>query len=156
MPAIRVSENRMPPPPPAASNTARHHSRYLPRDRRAPGDLRAWISAHLGRWGLGDLDEDLCLIATELASNAIRHGGTPALVTLALNASDEGGSFVRLTIVDNGPGFDRAHVERDWATPEHDDSVHGRGLRLVDALSTAWGAVALHPGQIVWAQLAVR
>ncbi|WP_331768997.1 ATP-binding protein (plasmid) [Embleya sp. NBC_00888] len=154
MPAIRIPENRAPAPP-AAARRSRHHSRSLPNDRRAPGDLRAWISAHLARWGLGRLDEDLCLIATELATNAIRHGETPALATLSLGAHDTDGPYVRLEITDHGPGFDHARVRRGWEAPEHNGSNHGRGLLLVDALSTTWGAVALHPGQRVWAQLAI-
>ncbi|MDA5279289.1 ATP-binding protein [Streptomyces sp. Isolate_45] len=67
--------------------------------------LRTWIVARLAGWHLHSLTDDLILIATELATNAVRHGGTAARITLALRDLGTGARVVRLEVEDSGPGF---------------------------------------------------
>ncbi|MFI8264622.1 MULTISPECIES: ATP-binding protein [unclassified Streptomyces] len=126
------------------------HRYELPADLKAPRLLRTWITARLAGWHLGGLGDDLLLVATELATNAVRHGGTPARITLALRCPGTGQRVVRLEVEDSGPGFD----PRSRAYPVRVESCTGRGLLLVDMLSSAWGVRPTATGQMVWAELA--
>lgn len=83
----------------------------------------------------------------ELAGNAVRHGRVPGRHFL-----------VRIT-----RGGGRLQVEVDDAAPAlpvltraPDDSEGGRGLRIVDALSDAWGVTPRDGGigKTVWAVIA--
>ncbi|MGW4646883.1 ATP-binding protein [Kitasatospora sp. NPDC004289] len=116
-------------------------------DDRAPGQLRRHVAAALADWQLGRLADDLALIATELATNAVRHAGTPARVTLALCEPKPGRHVVRLEVEDSGPGFDPA-------APVPASDCSGRGLQLVAAVSDAWGVLPLAAGLLAWAELA--
>jgi anti-sigma regulatory factor (Ser/Thr protein kinase) len=103
---------------------------------------RAAVHEVLHRWGFRDEHwlELAELIATELVANAVRHaGGTSVLcisadrATVTLSVTDESAEPpVRCTPDDGG----------------------GRGLLLVEALSTSWGYDE-HPGdgKSVWARL---
>ncbi|MCX5071204.1 ATP-binding protein [Streptomyces sp. NBC_00513] len=125
------------------------HRYELPADLKAPRLLRTWITARLAGWHLYEPSDDLLLIASELATNAVRHGGIPARITLALRCPDTGQRVVRLEVEDPGPGFDprsRTHAVRV-------ESCTGRGLLLVETLSSAWGVRPTVTGQLVWAEL---
>jgi anti-sigma regulatory factor (Ser/Thr protein kinase) len=71
--------------------------------------------------------EDLRLLVSEVVTNAILHGRSPAPVDVRVRADDE----VRVEVVDRGPGFDpgapRAH------------EVGGFGLKFVSQLADRWG-----------------
>ncbi|MFF2040839.1 ATP-binding protein [Kitasatospora sp. NPDC058170] len=134
----------------------RHHQCDLAADELAPSRLRAWIGALLADWQLPQLVDDLALIATELATNAVRHGGTPARATLAMSAPDAGPRVVRLEIQDSGPGFDPRTCAPTAESSATAESCSGRGLLLVAALSSAWGALHTGAGQLVWAELTAR
>ncbi|MFB8241646.1 ATP-binding protein [Kitasatospora purpeofusca] len=127
----------------------------LTADERAPGRLRGWLTALLGDWQLTHLADDLALIATELATNALRHGGTAALATLSLSGSDRASRVLRLEIRDSGPGFDPRECIPATGAGDTAESCGGRGLLLVAALSSRWGALDTGAGQLVWAELAV-
>ncbi|WP_327130258.1 ATP-binding protein [Streptomyces sp. NBC_01343] len=135
--------------PSARKVTTCAHRYELPADLAAPRLLRTWISARLDGWHLGGLSDDLLLVATELATNAVRHGGTPARITLALRCPGTGRRVVRLEVEDSGPGFD----PRSRTHPVRVESCTGRGLLLVDTLSSAWGVRPTATGQLVWAEL---
>ncbi|GHH73579.1 ATP-binding protein [Kitasatospora indigofera] len=125
----------------------------LAADPLAPGRLRGWITAQLTDWQLPHLVDDLALIATELATNALRHGGTAALATLSLTGPDQGPRTVRLEVQDSGPGFDPRECVPAAGSSGTADSCGGRGLLLVAALSTAWGTLNSGAGQLVWAEV---
>ncbi|MFE6748249.1 ATP-binding protein [Kitasatospora purpeofusca] len=127
----------------------------LAADERSPGRLRGWITGLLDDWQLGRLSDDLVLIATELATNALRHGGTAALATLSLSGSDRTSRVLRLEIRDSGPGFDPRECIPATDGGDLAESCGGRGLLLVAALSSRWGALDTGAGQLVWAELAV-
>ncbi|MFG2488678.1 ATP-binding protein [Streptomyces virginiae] len=135
--------------PKARRVTTCAHRYELPADLEAPRLLRTWITARLAGWHLHGPSDDLLLIATELASNAVRHGGTPARITLALRCPGTGQRVVRLEVEDSGPGFD----PRSRRHPVRVESRTGRGLLLVDTLSSAWGVRPTDTGQLVWAEL---
>jgi serine phosphatase RsbU (regulator of sigma subunit)/anti-sigma regulatory factor (Ser/Thr protein kinase) len=94
--------------------------------------------------GLGvDLD-DAALLVTEVATNALRHGGPG--VDLWLRSVEDGG--LRVEIVDG-----RAESLPRLRTPDDDDEG-GRGLLLVSALARSWGSERLSAGKCVWFELA--
>ncbi|MDT0343095.1 ATP-binding protein [Streptomyces litchfieldiae] len=102
------------------------HPASVPRARRAVAEaLPHRLRPHLGN--------HLALLATELVTNAIRHGACPEddeLVELVLWPAD---GHYWLAVSDPGTGNRRPAV----ACPDA-DSENGRGLLLVDHLATAW------------------
>ncbi|WP_331755606.1 ATP-binding protein [Streptomyces sp. NBC_01643] len=122
-------------------------------DDRAPARLRVWVMAQLSHHQLQCLGDDLALIASELAANALRHGGTPAHVSMVIAEQDDGTTRVRMEVVDGGPGFDADQVTHSWEASEFVDQCSGRGLFIVAELSHSWGSRRLNPGQLVWAEL---
>ncbi|GAA3739263.1 ATP-binding protein [Salinactinospora qingdaonensis] len=101
------------------------------------------------------------LLGSELATNALRHtrSGTPdGVYTLLAERFPTG---LRLTCRDDGDlGTDRFRVtaERRHLSPDpagyDPQSESGRGLLLVDALSTAWGDNGWSNHRHVWFYLA--
>src|ERR1700685_558989 len=49
----------------------------------APAAARHFAVATVGRWGAGDLSEDVALVVTELAANAVRHARSAFTVILS-------------------------------------------------------------------------
>lgn len=122
----------------------------LPPVPESAGVARDFTAAALRKWHLDSLISDAVLIASELVTNAINHGTTPA-------AGQPGGQ-VELTwsyqvsrlicvITDQVP-------EPPIVAPADDEAESGHGLRIVAALSAAWGWTMLGTGEkAVWAAL---
>jgi PAS domain S-box-containing protein len=81
------------------------------------------------------------LVASELLTNALLHGGGRG--RLSVTASADG---VRIAVADDERRPPIAGIESD-------SSMTGRGLRLVAAMSAAWGYVPLGQGKEVWAEI---
>lgn len=75
----------------------------------------------------GDVDTVL-LLASEVVTNAVRHAATPFDLRITVDGED-----VTVTVVDH----DRIHPPR--MRDPAPDATSGRGLRLVEELSTSWG-----------------
>ncbi|MDG4861386.1 ATP-binding protein [Streptomyces sp. T-3] len=118
-------------------------------------------------WALGDETCDAAaLVVSELVTNAVVHTVSRRIVCELSDGGDsveggsigesgsDGGSAGRLRIVvrDEGPG-EGGHPGPHPARAGDED--HGRGLLLVAAMSTAWGAEEYGPGPglAVWAEL---
>ena len=87
--------------------------------------------------GVSD-DHPAVLIASELATNAVRHAKTPFEVAV----SDE--KLIRIEVVDQAP----------MTAAVTDSSMHGLGMRIVDQLSDCWGANEIKgDGKIIWAEV---
>ncbi|MGV9884003.1 ATP-binding protein [Streptomyces sp. NPDC003006] len=109
---------------------------------------RRFVLDALCDWKLGDRHDDLRVCVSELATNAVEHGDTPAgyefLVRLAYD-----NARLRLEVCDHGPGVPEAR----HATA---DDTNGRGLLLVAALADDWGTTAQDGrGKTVWAEFNV-
>ena len=118
-----------------------HLELRLPRDTTA---ARVARRATHGRF-VGELEplrlEQLALLVTELVTNAVVHGSGAIALRIRLD-----GDRVIGEVVDEGQGFER-EVRRRGS-----DEVGGRGLLIVDALSSRWG---IHEGTThVWFELA--
>jgi two-component sensor histidine kinase len=86
-----------------------------------------------------DLDHTVCLLTSEIVTNAIRHSGTgehDRLVVAARLSPD----FARVEVRDGGPGFD----------PDVRRRPGGFGLRMLDMLAARWGVDTDDRGTRVW------
>ncbi|MDQ4084403.1 MAG: SpoIIE family protein phosphatase [Actinomycetota bacterium] len=84
------------------------------------------------------------LILTELVTNARLHGAPP--VTVGVEVSAEA---ARLEVADGSPGAPVNLVQNP-------DTMTGRGLMLVQALSDRWGVDRRAQGKLVWAEVGAR
>ena len=115
---------------------------------RLPGELtsvpaaRHWLSARCDAAGLPPAARAVAeLLATELVGNAVVHGSGPVHLTAEFR---DGAVTVRVS--DSHPAPPVLHHVGAEATG-------GRGVALVDTLSTRWGtdpAPAGRPGKTVW------
>lgn len=130
---------------------------------------RDFARTTLNRWGLGDLFDDVALVASELVTNALRHavGARPDPGHLAADLaaiptqggpqqSMDGRLPIRISLVHRAPQVVCAVSDPSSTGPvaREADFVaeSGRGLHLVDSFSRSWG---WHPlagaGKVVWA-----
>lgn len=129
-------------PEAAVASPARRTSLALPSLPHAVGHARRHARRVLDRWKTpAEVADRAVLVLDELVTNAITHGAPP--VRLSIRQND-----ARLVIqVSDGS----LHLPRQsW--PDH-DYEHGRGLRLVSALSDRWGDRSRPLGKLVWAEL---
>lgn len=84
-----------------------------------------------------EVQSDLTLVLSELASNAVRHAGTPFAVVVEINGQ------VRIEVED---GSTDAPVSR---APSNDG---GRGLAIVDRLCDRWGVQIVRDRKCVWCE----
>ncbi|WP_329084817.1 ATP-binding protein [Streptosporangium sp. NBC_01469] len=94
--------------------------------------------------------DDALLLLTELVTNSVRHsdsGRTPGGRVVAVAHHD---GTLHIDVVDAGSVGRRPQVYLDTDP----DSGGGRGLWLVQQLSTAWGWYETSAGRVVWFQLA--
>ena len=91
--------------------------------------------------------DDLTLLASELVTNSIRHGGVTERGVVHMRLSHRGATF-RVEVEDLGPGFEPRTPK---AAP---DRTSGYGLVLVERLSRRWGVEASDSVR-VWFELDV-
>jgi anti-sigma regulatory factor (Ser/Thr protein kinase) len=124
-----------------------HRELVLPADPSAPGMARAFLRGAAEQWGVDDdLAQDAAIVITELVANAVDHARTES--TLSLGVTQEG---LCVSVRDARPEPVPQLAPIDPSAPR------GRGLQMVDALTTAWGVTVHAGGKTVWAVLgAVR
>jgi anti-sigma regulatory factor (Ser/Thr protein kinase) len=103
--------------------------------------VRDFVRGSLRAWGDEEFGSQVEVIASELATNAVRHAQSPFRVSI-----ERGSSTIRLAVRD-----------ASFARPEHltgkTGVVGGRGIPLVAALSRAWGSESETDGKTVWAEV---
>lgn len=96
----------------------------------------------LNRWRASEREETALLCTDELVTNAIVHVCSDIeVVVLLLDAG------IRVEVHDRSS---RPPLRRVAAS----DAEEGRGLELVEALSSRWGVDPAHRGKSVWFELA--
>lgn len=111
----------------------------------SPAEARLFVTHWTRAWGYRSLISAAALLTSELATNAVIHAESPFSVDVANT-----GHGIHVTVRDPSP--DSVQL-RD---PSQIDD-HGRGLRVVDAVSSAWGSEPVSgDGKAVWFELDVR
>lgn len=117
-------------------------SAAFPAEPDSPGRARRLVVDALRRWGRQEtLVNDVALVVSELASNAVRHASSAFSVTVrarggSLHIAVQDGAALETTRSDGGLAPQPLH-----------------GLGLIDALATQWGVDGTHDGKVVWAEL---
>ncbi|MEU5013235.1 ATP-binding protein [Streptomyces sp. NPDC021749] len=114
------------------------HVRAVPQARRI-------IRTELVRWGLPEHVEIAELLVSELVTNALQHARGPLRLRMSHSPVYR---TLRCDIADGSPSAPPAPRR-----PARADEEHGRGLHLVDQLSTRWGARRTAAGKTVWFEL---
>jgi anti-sigma regulatory factor (Ser/Thr protein kinase) len=128
------------------SRLLKRHAFRLPRHPASVGIARMRVHDHLKASGCGrDSVEQVVLVVSELATNAIRHGpaAAPAEFEVAVTVLPDGACVVEVFDHDETPP-----VLRDLTRTDES----GRGLHLVAAFADSWGV--WHRGRLgktVWA-----
>lgn len=102
---------------------------------------RRFVDETLGGWACNGLAEATRLLVSELVTNAVLHARTDMTLVLKLI-----GGGVRAEVHD---GSAIAPVVRHY----EDEAMTGRGLSLIDQLSTHWGVERSGEGKAVWFEL---
>lgn len=113
---------------PVAARVARRHARHVLRD-----------------WGLAALADDMELVVSELAANAIAASAAADLPGFRLWLVSDG-TRAAVFLWDGHPG------QPEPAEPDA-DAEQGRGLQLVEAVTADWGWYVPEDGNgtVVWA-----
>jgi anti-sigma regulatory factor (Ser/Thr protein kinase) len=119
-------------------------SHSFPPTPESVGGARQFTRRTLVSWGADGLEDDVRIVASELATNALLHARTRFTLTLTLD-----GERLRLTMTDGSATQPR--MRRFDAA----ESTTGRGLRMVAELAHAWGVEQDGKGKAVWCEFRV-
>jgi two-component sensor histidine kinase len=117
--------------------------------KKLPGMARAWATERAHRLGYepdSTLVFHLELLVSELVTNAVAHAFGAVGITLCRERS----GALLLEVRDHSPTLGNTPRVVHHSSIEAATHTHGRGLLLVEALSTAWGAEMHGTGHLVW------
>jgi anti-sigma regulatory factor (Ser/Thr protein kinase) len=115
-------------------------SEQFPAELSTPAAARRFVVRSLRAAGV-TVDDGLPVVVSELVTNSVLHASSTTQVRVHV-----GEQVVRVEVHDTDPTLP---VLRRPAP----DTVTGRGLVLVDALSDRWGAEGNGDGKVVWFEL---
>ncbi|MEU6735056.1 ATP-binding protein [Streptomyces physcomitrii] len=128
--------------PGSSSATVRALEISIAADKALVSEVRHSVRATLTSWGASAIADDMAVVASELASNALKHACSEATVRLRLV---EGQALLEV---------DDSSVQRPVARRVGAEAEEGRGLFLVQALAAEWGwRYRQGGGKTVWASL---
>jgi anti-sigma regulatory factor (Ser/Thr protein kinase) len=117
----------------------------------AVGATRRLVAGAMADWSSAqgvDADDllvaDACLVASEMAANAVTHAQSAFEVTVTCSDAS-----VRVSVSDTAPGI--AETQEVGLL-----DVGGRGLAIVEDVADRWGCDTLPSGKVVWAELTAR
>jgi len=111
-------------------------------DTASAAAARRFLRSTLQDWHRTELEDVALLLVSELVTNVVLHARTPGEVVVALRPPG-----LRVEVHD---GDDRLPVRKDYGP----DAGTGRGMTLLAALSSAWGAEPTSAGKVVWFEVA--
>ncbi|UZN03981.1 ATP-binding protein [Cellulomonas sp. S1-8] len=134
---VRDLRSRRGTPPPLLDDEI-----VLVAERTTPRQARHWVMRAVAGAGVGGASNQVIeLLAGELVSNAVVHGPSGEPVRVAVRVD---GYVVRVAVTDRGGGTPTVRHPEPTAPS-------GRGMALVEALSTSWGSARLPDGgTCVW------
>ena len=111
----------------------------------SPSTARRFVAHTLNDWDARFDHDNALLLTSELVTNAVLHA--PGAIVLHVELVQ---NRLRVAVTDHGPGRPVVHALDDLTRPS------GRGMVIVDAVSTAWGVDALPGGaKSVWFELRI-
>ncbi|HKC29013.1 MAG TPA: ATP-binding protein [Jatrophihabitans sp.] len=115
----------------------------IPATVHGPAAARRVVDAVMRGWRLEPISPDAQLVASELVSNAIQHapGGDSVELELLRHADS-----LRISLADGSA------LKPIVAALDH-SRRRGRGMRIVEALASRWGADHRPGGKRVWVDL---
>ena len=115
--------------------------RQLPAMRESGREARRLATAALDRWESAPAADTVELLVTELVANAVLHAGSaPEVAVLLLPDA------IRIEVADDSPELPAPRAAGPTATS-------GRGMGLIEALATRWGAERTVSGKTVWVEV---
>lgn len=121
---------------------------FLASESTSPARARDFVERYLQSRELHYLVDDICLVVSELVTNAVVHARTPIRVRV-----EEMPFCVKLTVYDHAVD----HQLPNLANLVGADDEGGRGLWIVDACSEDWGVdLSGDEEKSTWALFAVR
>ena len=109
---------------------------------------RGTVGALLERAAVDQETRDAALLlASELASNAIEHGGGEVLLDAHVRPD-----LVRIAVADASPSPPTPRPVAPDGAPD-ETAERGRGLLLVAALASRWGTEPMPHGKTVWCEI---
>ena len=128
-----------------AEDSADLASIVLPGQRRSVAIGRHWVVAEAVQRGVtGMANQVVELLSSELLANAVLHGADGAPVGLQIRHSHDA---VRVSVSDGS-------VSEPVVLHNEPEAPNGRGMAIVEAMSTRWGVQAHGDGgKTVWFEL---
>lgn len=102
---------------------------------------RELVRARLGEWSASHLEETVAVVAVELVANVVRHAQTPFELRLWREES-----HIVVEVRDHDD-----HLPD--VVPAGPNDERGRGMHIVEALASSWGAAPVLGGKVVWARI---
>ena len=118
--------------------------RSFPPAPESVGRARQFATRTLVSWGADQLEDDVRVVASELATNALLHARTDFTLGLTLD-----GDRLRVTLTDGSA------VQPRMRRFDSTESTTGRGLRMVAELAQSWGVDRDGVGKAVWCEFRV-
>ncbi|NEC63268.1 SpoIIE family protein phosphatase [Streptomyces sp. SID9727] len=131
-------------PDPGSPRAPRLHQYIHQADPEGLSEARTIVRQALTDWDLAELADDAELVTGELLVNVLLH--TEGGAVLTLEVLPEPVRRVRLSVQDRSSAWPRRRSPGETATS-------GRGLLLLDAVSTRWGIEPRGEGKAVWCEI---
>lgn len=110
----------------------------LPPNDQSAAQGRRFVREVLLPCALPEIVDTAVLLASELITNAVLHGRSEVELTVEIS-----GAGVKVSAADMNSRLPVMQSTDELA-------LDGRGIAIVDLLSTAWGVTATEDGKIVW------
>lgn len=114
----------------------------LPGNPSSAGIARRFVRDVLVDWEREDLADLAQFLANELVTNSVLHASTEVELSVSLERDR-----LRVEVQDENP---QAPMKKDYSL----SATTGRGLVLVEELSSDWGSEPANAGKVVWFELA--
>ncbi|MFE9776618.1 SpoIIE family protein phosphatase [Streptomyces sp. NPDC005775] len=131
-------------PDPGSPRAPRLHQYIHQADPEGLSDARTIVRQALTDWNMAELADDAELVTGELLVNVLLH--TEGGAVLTLEVLPEPVRRIRLSVQDRSSAWPRRRTPGETATS-------GRGLLLLDAVTTRWGIEPRGEGKAVWCEI---